>query len=160
MFMSNGQSSVFVDSDGGLTCWENSWLCWDYLMLITTPVIGDRWSIRLLGLGLLDVRCWDDMVIKGPIQAIHLPSCCLIIWDPSTCCSCSLLFVLCCLMTVSVVAASPDVRILEPEFNPVPSKMVYTSGDTARLFCSVSNLGERTVSARQRDSDPGVTRGF
>lgn len=77
MFMSNGQSSVFVDSDGGLTCWENSWLCWDYLMLITTPVIGDRWSIRLLGLGLLDVRCWDDMVIKGPIQAIHLPSCCL-----------------------------------------------------------------------------------
>ena len=47
---------------------------------------------------------------------------------------------------VAVVMAAPDVRVLEPEFNAVPTKMTYTRGDMARLFCSVSHLGERTVS--------------
>ncbi|PVD19386.1 hypothetical protein C0Q70_19874 [Pomacea canaliculata] len=63
-------------------------------------------------------------------------------------------------MTFSVVAASPDVRILEPEFNPVPSKMIYTRGDTARLFCSVSNLGERTVVWRKLPSPNPLTIGL
>ncbi|XP_025078110.1 basement membrane-specific heparan sulfate proteoglycan core protein-like isoform X2 [Pomacea canaliculata] len=61
---------------------------------------------------------------------------------------------------ITVVAASPDVRILEPEFNPVPSKMIYTRGDTARLFCSVSNLGERTVVWRKLPSPNPLTIGL
>ncbi|KAL8617794.1 hypothetical protein ACOMHN_062548 [Nucella lapillus] len=55
--------------------------------------------------------------------------------------------------------AAPEIRVLEPEFNPVPSKMTYTQGDTAKLLCSVSQLGERTIVWRKLPNPNPLTIG-
>ncbi|XP_076444379.1 zwei Ig domain protein zig-8-like [Babylonia areolata] len=61
---------------------------------------------------------------------------------------------------MTVVAAAPDIRILEPEFNPVPQNRTFYSGDMARLLCSVNHLGERTVVWRKLPSHNPLTIGL
>ncbi|XP_076466003.1 zwei Ig domain protein zig-8-like [Babylonia areolata] len=60
----------------------------------------------------------------------------------------------------AVVMAAPEIRVLEPEFNPVPSKLTYTQGDMARLLCSVSHLGERTIVWRKLPNPNPLTIGL
>ncbi|XP_050400548.1 myopalladin [Patella vulgata] len=40
---------------------------------------------------------------------------------------------------------NPEIRVIEPEFRPVPENVTHKGGDMARLFCTVDNLGDRTV---------------
>ncbi|KAK7476146.1 hypothetical protein BaRGS_00032639, partial [Batillaria attramentaria] len=58
------------------------------------------------------------------------------------------------------VIAPPVVRVLEPEFNAVPTTMTFNRGDTARLLCSVRNLGERTVVWRKLPNPNPLTIGL
>lgn len=61
---------------------------------------------------------------------------------------------------LAVVTSPPVVRVLEPEFNPAPDKMTFSRGDTARLLCSVNNLGERTVVWRKLPNPNPLTIGL
>ncbi|XP_071117581.1 neurotrimin-like isoform X1 [Haliotis cracherodii] len=67
------------------------------------------------------------------------------------------LFMTVCLWAVG--RTDPEIRIIEPEFNDVPESLTYSKGETARLFCSVSNLGERTIVWRKVPNPHPVTIG-
>ncbi|GFO34118.1 fibroblast growth factor receptor 4 [Plakobranchus ocellatus] len=58
-----------------------------------------------------------------------------------------------------VCIAGPAIRFLEPEFLPTPNKVIHKKGDRARLFCSVVNLGELTVTWRKTTESTPITIG-
>ncbi|RUS92125.1 hypothetical protein EGW08_000149, partial [Elysia chlorotica] len=64
-----------------------------------------------------------------------------------------------CLFFLGECVSAPAIRYLEPEFVPSPATVSYKRGENARLYCSVMNLGELTVSWRRVTAPATLTVG-